>query len=95
MHHQQGLAARQGRMEDIDRGYLTLLLGRYRATGKPQDTALGVGKHSPRCRTAGDAQRSLGLQGGQGRLGLRLSDTHEPLDAVEELRIEWGPIGRI
>jgi hypothetical protein len=52
--------------------------------GKPRDTAPRVGRHGVRCGTAGD---SLGVPG---PLALRLSNTQAALDAVEELRIEWG-----
>jgi hypothetical protein len=53
------------------------------AVGKPLGTALGVGKHSLRHRTA--------------RAGLGSLDTQAPRmpDTVEELRMEWGPEGWI
>lgn len=59
--------------------------------GKPLDTAPGVGEHS--VRSGGQvelAQGSPGLQGGHRHLLLKLLDTQAPLDAMGELRMEWG-----
>ena len=59
--------------------------------GKPQDTAPGVRSQEQLKLARG----SLSLQGGQGHLFLRLLGTQVPLGAVEELRMEWGPMGWI
>ena len=60
--------------------------------GKPLDTTLGVGKRSLTCRTAGSGSGVPGPARKQGWLALRLLDIQELLDALEELRVEWGTV---
>ena len=62
--------------------------------GEPWNNPSRMGKHSLRSQ---DSQNWLegppGLR--QVRLVLRLSDTHVLLEASEELRMKWGPMGWI
>jgi len=68
-----------------------LSMGRCWSVGKPQDTTLGMGKHSMRCEQPELPQGSLGLLRGWERLVLGPSGIQVPLDDVEELRTEWEP----
>ena len=63
--------------------------------GKQQGTAPGVGAHGLRFWTVGAGSGVSDLQAGQALLVLRLLSTKAPLDATEELRMEWGPVGWI
>ena len=70
--------------------YPTLSPGRDWAMGKLQDTSPGVWGITVWGSRQQELPQALDLLEGWGHLVLRLSGTQAPLDAMEELRREWG-----